>query len=291
MPIENVGLPINAIGPGFQFSVRTSISGPLPTDWFWEVRIFAHGDETNGPVVAWQQLDALDQHEVQIQLGANSTTFFGTHYSRQLAFATGDLVDANFILWNASQTVAEDSGSITSVKWDTDNSSSLLIPTTGGGLTTDEAQQLADVHNLVAPPFTTATGVALPIDISDLVKRPALKLLGIDTTVHTLTGQGTLSIPSLLGFPTAWGLVMDVTSAPEGWGRKPGYVDSFMKRIAQFLLLMPAANGAGSMVVAEYRLHLEHYTWIWPDTWSTDVAYFIDPPCEVQVRFLQAFTP
>lgn len=291
MPITDSGLGSPVIGPGFTFSILTDLIGPIPTNWIWEVRIFPHGTEDNGPVVAWAHIDSANDHTAHIQLGPNATSTFGTHYSTQYAFATGDLVDAHFTLWNSDFTVAEDSGATNSLVWDTDASTSKLIATGTATLDTEQAQQLADVHNLVAPPFTTAAGVALPIDISDLVRKPALKFLGIDTTVYTLTGQGTLSIPTFAGFPTAWGLVLDVTSAPSGWGRKPGYVDSFNFRIGQFLLLLPAANGAGSMVVAEYRLHLEHVTWIFPDTWATDVAYYIDPPCEVQARFLTAFTP
>ena len=291
MTIFQVGFGPTVVGPGYTFALRTDISGPLPSDWFWEVRLFPHGDELNGPVGATQALSTSDQHQVRIKLGPNTSSGFGSFYSTQLGFSTNQLIDATYTLWNATQTVVEDSGGDTGWTWDTNSSMQLLEPTASAALDSEQAAQLAETHNLVAPPFTTSAGVALPIDIGDLVKRPALKLLGIDDTVYTLTGQGTLSVPYLLGFPTAWGIVLDVTSAPSGWGRKPGYVDSFNYRIGQFLALMPAANGAGSMVMDEFRLHLEHRTWVWADAWITDIAYFIDPPCEVQARFLTAFTP
>lgn len=291
--MASVIVPDNlVIGPGITLHVTSFIVGPLGSDWMWHLYIRPHGVETANPIVMLAPVNPSDQHHQSLQIGPQSTAVPGTSYSTNEGFQTGATVDAVVELTNAAGTVVEESGATNSLTWDTNVSSRALIESsTSGGLTTEQAQQLADVHNLVAPPFTTTGGVALPIDIGDLIKRPALKLLGIDTTVHTLTGQGTLAIPSLLGFPTAFGLVMNVTSAPSGWGRKPGYVDSFNFRIAQFLLLMEAANGAGSMVVSEKRLHLEHETWIFPDTWADHVAYYIDPPCEVQVQFLTAFTP
>lgn len=291
MPITVVSLPQTNIGFGTQINLHTDFVGPFVTGTTWRFEVHPHGDESNLGALCTAPLWPTDNHEIFLQIGGDPLALGQqTYFEGQVSLNTGDLVDLIYTLQSPTGTVI-DSGATNSVKWDTDTSSSKLIAAPTGGLTTAEAQQLADVHNLVAPPFTTTGGTPLPIDIGDLIKRPALKLLGIDTTVYTLTGQGTLAIPSLLGFPTAFGLVMNVTSAPSGWGRKPGYVDSFNFRIAQFLLLMEAANGAGSMVVAEKRLHLEHETWIFPDTWADHVAYYIDPPCEVQVQFLTAFTP
>lgn len=291
MPITVVSLPQTNIGVGTQINLHTDFVGPFETGTNWRFEVHPHGDEVNLGVLCTAPLWPTDNHEIFLQIDGDPLLLGQhTYFEGQVSLNTGDLVDLIYTLRTATGTVI-DSGATDSVKWDTDTSSSkLLVPPTTG-LTTEQAQQLADVHNLVAPPFTDSSGVALPIDIGDLVRRPALKFLGIDTTVYTLTGQGTLDVPYLLGFPIAYGLVMDVTSAPSGWGRKPGYVDSFNFRIAQFLALMLSANGAGSMVVGEYRLHLEHFTWIWPDTWVTAIAYYIDPPCEVQVRFLSGFAP
>lgn len=291
MPITVVSpTPLYTIGPGAGFILHTGFVGPFATGTTWRIEVHPHADETNAAVVITAPLWASDNHERRVWINMDPDGGQTTSYASYVTLATGQSVDLVSQLLAPDGVTVLDSGSETTV-WDTDSSGRERLPVATTGLTTEQADQLAQVDLMVAPPFTTTTGVAIPAAAGQLVTAPAGKFFGIDTSVHTLTGSGTIVIPSLLGLPTAWGCVLDVTSAPEGWGRKPGYVDSFNFRIGQFLLLQAAFNPEGLMVVAEYRLHLEHFTWLWPDVWAGLIAYYIDPPCEVQLRFVTAFSP
>jgi len=276
------------IGSGQYVSPISDFIGPLDSGTHWTFQIFPHGGED----IVLGETVFDNRSFTHTTLGKPESGGVKLQNVPQVSVADGDLVDMTVSLTSGTGTEL-DATSVTSLKWTGTSDWNLIanLPQSAGGLTDAESAQLADVHNLVAPPFTTTAGAPLPIDVGDLVVRPALKLLGIDTTVHTLSGSGTLDLPSILGFNTAWGLVLDVTSAPSGWGRKPGYVDSFNFRIGQFLYLVPSANGEGAMVIEEFRLHLEHFTWVFRESWGSAIAYYIDPPCEVQLRFLTAFTP
>lgn len=291
--MASVIVPDNlVIGPGITIHVNSFIVGPLGSDWVWHLYIRPHGVETANPIECTALVDPIDQHHRSIQIGAPMSGGFGTSYSTQEGFNTGASVDAVVELTNAAGTVVEESGATDSLTWDTNVSSRALLDTTaGGGLTVEEAAQIDETHATVAPAFTTPDGTALPFASGELVVRPLQSLLGIDTTEHTLIGSGTLAIPSFAGLNTAWGLILDVIDPPPNSQIKPGYVNSFAYRVGQFLLLVPAANTAEAMVVEEYRLHLEHFTWTWQRNGVTAVAYYIAPGAAVLARWLQAFNP
>lgn len=291
MPITTVSLPNGVFGPGVGLIVRTDIFGPIGSDWSWRVEIHEHGDEDNAAVVITAPIWTTDQHERRIWIDQDPDGGQQTFYGRYVSLATNDTIDILMQLLGSDGVTVEDSGAVTSVKWDTDSSSSRLLPQATGGLTTEQAQQLADDHASINPPLIAQDGTPITGAVGDTIVRPALKFLGIDTTAYTLTGQGTLDTPNILGVQTGWGIVLDVLEYPPGTSFIDGYVRSFHPRAAQFLLLWPAKNTAEAMVLDELRLHLEHRTWAWDYANVIAVAYHITPGWTVQLRFMTAFFP
>jgi hypothetical protein len=292
MPITVVSPPISAVGPGFGFFIHTDFIGPFLTDTTWRIEIHHHGDESNAAVVITAPLWAIDNHERRIWVGQDPDGGQATFYARQVALATNDSIDLLYQLLAPDGTTVIDSGATTDVKWDTDVSNSQLLPTTGGGgLTTDQAQQLLDTDTALNPPLLATDGTPITGAVGDVIVRPALKFLGIDTTTHDLVDTGVLDVPTFAGVQVAWGLVLDVAEAPIGYGRELGYVDRFTPRAGQFLALWPAAHTAEAMVIEEYNLHLEHATWLWKFGFTAAVAYSIPPATLVHARFVSAFFP
>lgn len=291
MPITVVSPANDVFGPGVRLNLHTDLVGPIGSDWLWHVTVYPHGDESNGCVFIDSPIWSVDQHQVQLQFGVELHPDQVTDYGTQVSLSTNELVDLVFEL-STPAGVVQDSGALSSVKWDTDASASLTLPTTGGdALTTEQAQQLADDHASINPPLIAQDGTPITGAVGDTIVRPALKFLGIDTTAYTLTGQGTLDTPNILGVQTGWGIVLDVLEYPPGTSFIDGYVRSFHPRAAQFLLLWPAKNTAEAMVLDELRLHLEHRTWAWDYANVIAVAYHITPGWTVQLRFVTAFFP
>lgn len=293
MPISVVSGPITVIGPGGGFILRTDIVGPIATGTMWNVEVHPHGDEDNAAVLYTAPLWASDQHEVRIWFALTPDGGENTLYGHYTQVATNDTVDLIFKLVAPDGFTITDSGAVDSVRWDTDTSASLNVPVSGGsgGLTTDQAVQLADTNASINPPLLAHDGTAITGAVGDSIVRPALKYLGIDTTAYHLTGSGTLDVPTFAGVQTAWGLVLDVEESLPGEGVSDGYVVRYHAMVGQFLLLWPAKNTAEAMVIDEFRLHLAHRTWTWDYANVIAVAYWIAPGWTVQARFVSAFFP
>lgn len=291
MPISVVSQPITAVGPGFGFQIHSDLVGPVTVGSTWRIEVHPHGDEDNAGCVMIAPLWSSDQHNRRVWVEGDPDGGQQTFYGRNIALYTGLHVDLLYQLLAPDGVTVTDSGATTDVVWDTDVSNIRLLPTPETGLTTEQAQQLADDHAAINPPLLAQDGTPITGAVGDVIVAPSLKFLGIDTTTHVLTGQGTLEVPNIAGVQTAWGLVLDVADAPPGATVKFGYVDSYVPRVAQFLLLWPARNTEEAMVIEELRLHLAHFTWLWKVPFSISVAYSIDPMFTVNARFVSAFFP
>lgn len=279
--------PGGVIGPGVKVFLESDFIGPLPAGSAWLLHTstdpeFAHVNyEERFPAFGTSTLETLALPYQQVIFPGDDSYEAGTtvHVEAQLIQAPFTVIDSGTItapwqptqdLWQVLRTIHSEAGL---------------------GLTTEQAEQLGDDHAAINPPLLAQDGTPITGAVGDLIVAPSLKFLGIDTTTHVLSGSGILEVPNFAGVQTAWGLVLDVAEAAPGASVKFGYVDSYVRRVAQFLLLWPARNTAEAMVIEEFRLHLAHYTWLWHVPFSISVAYWIEPMFTVNARFVSAFFP
>jgi hypothetical protein len=279
--------PVDVIGPGVKVFLQSDFIGPLPAGSAWLLHT------STDPEFVQVNYEERWHAEGTSLLATLASPYQQVIFPGDDSYAAGTTVHVEAQLIQAPFTVI-DSGTTTATWQPTQDLWQVtrqIKSDAGLGLTTDQAQQLADDHAALNPPLLAQDGTPITGAVGDLIVRPSLKFIGIDTTTYVLTGQGTLEIPNLLGVQTGWGLILDVLEYEPGSSYMPGYVRSFHKRAGQFLLLWPARNTAEAMVIDELRLHLEHFTWLWDWAYATAVAYYIEPGWTVQARFASAFFP
>lgn len=151
MPINITPPPgLNAIGPGLVIGLQSNFVGPLPSGSFFNLSVFQHTTEN----VIWEENLPTTGTIVGLQLmtnqGQGATTV-------SAAAKTGDTTDVVAKLQETPSTVI-DSGTV-QLPWDGQSGlgqqaialSSQQGSGTGGGLTDQQAQQLAETHQSTFP--------------------------------------------------------------------------------------------------------------------------------------------
>lgn len=279
--------PGTLIGPGAQVHLVSDFIGPLPTGSTWHLKI---STDPEGDPYSSQQIEGASSTSIQLLV---DDRFNVATQSNQEVIPTGTAVHVIAELRNNADVVI-DSGAATAnydataLLWQHINQNT---PASPGGLTTAQAAQLAADHAAINPPLLASDGTPITGAVGDVIVRPALRLLGIDTSVHVLEGSGTLAVPTLAGVQTGWGLVLDLVASPAGYGLEEGYVDRYWERLAQLLALWPAAHSAEAMVIEALDLHLAHFTWLFANANTQAVAYYVAPATTINARFVSAFFP
>jgi hypothetical protein len=288
MPITiTLPSPGTLIGPGAQVQLVSDFIGPLPTGSTFHLKISTNAEG-----------DPYSSGQIEVTSGTSIALLVDDRFNvatqlNQQVIPTGTAVHVLAELRNNADAVL-DSGATTAtydataLLWQHINQNTSVA---SGGMTTTQAQQLADDHAAINPPLLAHDGTAITGGVGDVIVRPSLKFIGIDASTTLLTGSGTLAVPLFLGTITAWGAVLDVVDVPVEASYKAGYVRSFHPRVAQLLALKPAAHSAEAMVIEELRLHLEHFTWLFEYAYTHDLAYWIEPGWSVQLRWVTAFFP
>lgn len=145
MPISIVSAPNTTVGPGVRFDLRSDLIGPIPNTWFWRLRVIRPTDEQN-IVVMESAIWSVDDHQVTFEVEGDPLNLGQTTgYGGQVSANTNDTVTLVAELV-AEPDVAEDSGAFSGYRWDTSTSSSRrLASSSGGGLTPEQAEQLAAI--------------------------------------------------------------------------------------------------------------------------------------------------
>lgn len=279
--------PGTRIGPGAQIQLSSDFVGPFPSGSQWYVRI---GSDPDGSPSGSLQIEGASSHSVQLLIDDRFNSFITSDQEVMVPGATVHVIaelhtPTSGIIDSGSTTAVYDP---TSLLWQHINQNT---PASAGGLTPTQAAQAAADHAAINPPLLASDGTAITGAVGDVIVRPALRFLGIDTGVHMLTGSGTLAVPTLAGVQTGWGLVLDLVDVPEGYGRELGYVDRYWERLAQLLALWPAAHSAEAMVIEDLELHLAHFTWLFANANTQAVAYYVAPATTIEARFVSAFFP
>lgn len=229
MPIDVVSTPSPNIGFGAGLILHTDFTGPFATGTTWRVEIHPHGDETNAAIVMTAPLWPAEQHEIQIQVGADPLALGQqTFYGRYVTLNTNDLVDLVYQLLAPDGTTVLDSGATTSIKWDTNTSASKLISTTGAALTSEQATQLAEAHSAV-----TMTLAGLPsFGLSELLQwfGPLTKPppgLQVRELIGDFTGNNAFTRPAPGVGVNAFGITWEVQTYGGGIGLDTGTPERF----------------------------------------------------------------
>jgi hypothetical protein len=215
-------LPGKPFGPGFVIEAIDDTIGPLPVDWGWEV-IFTFGDPTDEESIETNfSLDTFNQHQLR---GTFLPTVGVTQQPRSSMFSSTARVDVRL---KSSPSTIVSQGQVTVVP---DFQTGVLYQigtkaTTGGGLTTEQAEQLQVTYMTVVPWFFwELAGEILPELLDAIGGR-------IRTKPTRIQFDGPLSglvdiPPPTTGVFTKWvGIEWAVVGAPPGLGLDFGSPDS-----------------------------------------------------------------
>jgi hypothetical protein len=145
VPITVVSVPGTTIGPGVQINLRSDLVGPISPSWTWRLRVVRPTDEQN-MLVLESPVWSVDDHEIHLVVEGDPLSLGQTTgYSAQGSANTNDNVNLTAELVDSTDAV-HDSGALGTYRWDTSTSSSRrLTSSSGGGLTPDQAAQLAAI--------------------------------------------------------------------------------------------------------------------------------------------------
>lgn len=146
MPISVTSPPGTTIGPGVGINLRSDLVGPIGADWVWRLSVIRPVDEQN-IVVLESPIWSVDDHQVHLVVEGDPLGLGqSTGYAQQVSANTNDTVILTVQLVDTLGAI-HDSGALGEYRWDTSTSSSrLLVSTSGGGLTAEQAQQLTDTE-------------------------------------------------------------------------------------------------------------------------------------------------
>lgn len=155
-----------------------------------------------------------------------------------------------------------------------------------GGLTEEQAKQLADAQANTQIPLQAQDGSQLVTPINVMIQMPNIKDLVFQATVHTLEGQGTLDAPTVLGVGVAYGMEILVGSVPDGIGRLDGFVLEYRIRIAQFCAIATELVSGEGLVTDILDFSTDRFAWIWKLPMPSHIGFNVTPGCLVTARFL-----
>jgi hypothetical protein len=158
---------------------------------------------------------------------------------------------------------------------------------TGGGLTTEEHNWLDDVQQAVQRVFNDASGVARSTPIGSALSHPDQTFLNNPDALFDLAGRGSLSPPEAGGAISAYGLVLQVTTTPAGFGQRDGAIVVWNERIAQLATVHTIKTGPQEWVTEVFDLHLDTFLWLWRTPFPNRVIYDVTPGCVVTAQWVR----
>lgn len=286
MPITVVSGPPTVFGPGVGIIVRTSVTGPIPVDWTWRIEVHPHGDEINLACVQTAPIWSADQHERRVWWEEDPDGGAVTLYARYVSLNTNDLVDLQMQLIGSDGVTVEDSGTVTSLRWDTSTSASRLLPQAQTGLSELQQQQLA---NAEANTQVTVAGAAA--GGGDLLVGLGQLLQGVPPNVTNrhgsilVSGQGAIARGTepfsnfALGFEWHW------NTLPAGVGQELGNVDVLEERIVQWRTIDEDTSGQlfqRDVVASEF----DGVRYVWGIHSPVTLEWYVIPGGVVELSFL-----
>jgi hypothetical protein len=155
----------------------------------------------------------------------------------------------------------------------------------GGGLTPDQAAQLAriEANQLTNTPVQQA--------INLLAQIPTLDQWRSSLGLFTLRGRGTIAPPVFSGFSLAVGIWFRSVNAPPSLSVRDGFIQTYLERIGQFVVLTNAIAGFAGIPLEFYELRTQSAAWIFKQRDFAQIGYDVLDGCSVDCQWLTAATP
>jgi hypothetical protein len=255
----------------------------LPTGSFWDWRLNAGSgleDTINFGRYDWSNNAGGTVVMVPGLLndGANTTTFHAIQAGTQAHFIV--------TLHDNNGTVV-DQGSVTA-PWDPTAGLGIQIlqKPAGSGVSPIVAQQIADIHDWTSAALPTSSGSFLPVPLDQLVQLPDLRQLIHQVGAFDLIGRGSILTPQIGGVVAAYGVALQTTQVPTGFGRRDGFLVKYQQRIAQLVMVDQELTSGDAMFTEVLEYDLSAFDWLFRNARPFAIAYDVTPGCVVHGRWL-----
>src|SRR5262249_41972075 len=160
---------------------------------------------------------------------------------------------------------------------------SLQTGTTGGGLTPEQAEQLATTFSSVTQVVTAGSSSVQQL-LSDFMQQVPTVKLGFATSPIVVSGDTSVDLTSFTGH-AVYGYWVEFLTVPPGFGLLNGQFPEFQPRVAQ---IVEVADFIGTnLAVAVRDLHIPNLVFMW-DFWQGWKPHFlrvsVTPGCEIAIH-------
>ena len=274
----NWPVPGNDFGPGFALRALTDVVGPFPTGTAWVLKFF-YPTTSEFPFIEMSRVPD-DAHVLETRLlidpSVTPTVVFPNLVGRPDVRVQATV--------QAPDGTVYDSGTV-DVKWNLVEgqlAQVLAQPKGTGGLTPDQAAQLADIALAVTRQLTQG-GNQVAIDVNALVAHPPLGALIVQDIVFLIDGEGFFDLPQLSGV-FAYGAWWEFTTVPPGVGRLEGPTVRYLTRAMQLRTIHTI--GGVDFVTEVLDVDFQRVVWTWREALPKQLQYSVTPGFEVAMHFL-----
>lgn len=157
----------------------------------------------------------------------------------------------------------------------------------GGGMTSEEHGWLDQVQQAVQRVFNDMNGIERSTPIGNALSHPDAALFNNPDAPFALTGRGELTPPASGSVISAYGLFLQATTVPSGFGRRDGVVVEWNERLAQLAAMHQIKTTTQEWVDEVYELHLDNTIWLWKTPFPGRVLYDVTPGCVVTAQWVR----
>jgi hypothetical protein len=274
-----VTVPTGVIGPGFQIQLNSDAPSSALEGWNWVISVLRESDET-----------AVVRFSAPVQgpfiSGTDYFADIGTVQQFALGLPTNTQTIIQTQLYDPSNVLVDSGNYPTPVTWDpTGMAWNVPSQVVGGGLTTEEHDELFKIFPGVSKTFLTETGVATATAIGDLIQHPPASLQGVFQPCETLTGSGTLILPAPVPGMGVYGAVLTAIEVPPGFGLVRGQIDHYLNRLVQLVGFTQQLVGGQEVPYDQVEVYLAYSVWQW-STQPTSVNYYVTPGVSMSLCWL-----
>lgn len=271
MPIEIREPAFGHLGPGLHVTVASDFIGPLPSTAFWLIYVVPTDGEGGN---LWNVRIETQELTVVARVGAelNSDQVQGFPTTTRPDGTTVRLVAE---LHQDVLTVLQQNS--IDVQWEASSGAWMLQPAAAaGGFTSEDRQTLLTVEGNTRVNYTEPTPVPADpsLPLGSFSWNGALGLLNRSESI-VISGRGSAHRGSSSSQLDAYGARIFLLDWPPGYGRTPGAIDIFERRMVQLVVVRRTADGS------------EWASNIW-DIHESGAIFRWEPPLPLRLEYLVA---